>query len=69
MVVVIPLSGSCDQSFSTLKLMKTYLRSTMKDDGLHNLGVLSTESRRVLILESFADQLTRNHQNCRTQLL
>uniref|UniRef100_A0A4W5L160 HAT C-terminal dimerisation domain-containing protein n=1 Tax=Hucho hucho TaxID=62062 RepID=A0A4W5L160_9TELE len=39
--VSIPVStASCEQSFSALKLVKTYLRSTMSDDRLSNLGVL-----------------------------
>lgn len=38
--------GSCDHSFSTLKLIKTHLRSTTTDERLSDLGVLSIESRR-----------------------
>uniref|UniRef100_A0A4W5JYP4 HAT C-terminal dimerisation domain-containing protein n=1 Tax=Hucho hucho TaxID=62062 RepID=A0A4W5JYP4_9TELE len=42
--VSIPVStASCELSFSALKLVKTYLRSTMSDDRLSNLGVLSIE--------------------------
>lgn len=57
--------------FSTLKLVKTYLRSTMNDERLNNLGVLSIESRRAkaLSLDSFVDRFARNHQNRRIQLL
>lgn len=56
--VSIPVStASCELSFSALKLVKTYLRSTMSDDRLSNLGVLSIESRRAkaLSLDEFAD--------------
>ncbi|XP_040890423.1 zinc finger MYM-type protein 1-like isoform X2 [Toxotes jaculatrix] len=70
--VAIPVStAACERSFSTLKLVKTYLRSTMNDDRLSNLGVLSIESRRAkaLSLDSFVDRFARNHQNRRIQLL
>lgn len=70
--VAIPVStAACERSFSTLKLVKTYLRSTMNDDRLSNLGVLSIESRRAkaLNLDLFVDQFARNHQNRRIQLL
>lgn len=56
--VSIPVStASCELSFSALKLVKTYLRSTMSDDRLSNLGVLSIESRRAKALspDEFAD--------------
>uniref|UniRef100_A0A3B1JDS8 HAT C-terminal dimerisation domain-containing protein n=1 Tax=Astyanax mexicanus TaxID=7994 RepID=A0A3B1JDS8_ASTMX len=56
--VSIPVTtASCERSFSTLKLVKTYLRSTMTDERLSNLGVLSIESRRAktLNLEEFVD--------------
>ncbi|KAK6291533.1 hypothetical protein J4Q44_G00382990, partial [Coregonus suidteri] len=44
--ISIPVStASCEQSFSALKLVKTYLRSTMSDERLSNLGVLRFESR------------------------
>lgn len=57
--------------FSTLKLVKTYLRSTMNDERLSNLGVLSIESRRAkaLSLDSFVEWFARNHQNLTIQLL
>ena len=49
--VEIPVStASCERSFSTLKLVKTYLRSTITDERLSNLGVLSIESRRAKAL-------------------
>lgn len=43
---VIPVgSAFCECSFSTLKLVKTSLRSNMDEDGPSNVGVLSVESR------------------------
>ncbi len=61
--VSIPVStASCERSFSALKLVKTYLRSTMSDDRLSNLGFLSIESRRAkaLNLDEFADLFAKN---------
>lgn len=62
--VSIPVStASCELSFSALKLVKTYLRSTMSDDRLSNLGVLSIESRRAkaLSLDEFADLFAKKN--------
>uniref|UniRef100_A0A672I3S2 TTF-type domain-containing protein n=1 Tax=Salarias fasciatus TaxID=181472 RepID=A0A672I3S2_SALFA len=70
--VAIPVSpASCEQSFSVLKLVKTHLRSTVNDERLSSLAVLSIESRRAkaLNLDSFVDRFARNHQNRRIQLL
>uniref|UniRef100_A0A8D3C1N1 HAT C-terminal dimerisation domain-containing protein n=1 Tax=Scophthalmus maximus TaxID=52904 RepID=A0A8D3C1N1_SCOMX len=40
--IAIPVSNaSCESSFSTLKLIKTHLRSTIDDDRLSSLGILS----------------------------
>uniref|UniRef100_A0A673HRZ6 TTF-type domain-containing protein n=1 Tax=Sinocyclocheilus rhinocerous TaxID=307959 RepID=A0A673HRZ6_9TELE len=70
--VAIPIStASCERSFSTLKLVKTHLRSTMADERVSNLGVLSIESKRAneLNLDEFVDLFARNHKNRRIQLL
>ncbi|KAJ4933476.1 hypothetical protein JOQ06_030304 [Pogonophryne albipinna] len=58
-------------SVVTHKLVKTCLRSTMDDDRLSNLGVLSVESRRAksLDLEEFVNHFAANHNNRRIQLL
>ena len=45
--IAMPVStATFERSISTLKLVKTYLKSTMDDVRLRNLGVLSVESRR-----------------------
>uniref|UniRef100_A0A8C2HB86 Uncharacterized protein n=1 Tax=Cyprinus carpio TaxID=7962 RepID=A0A8C2HB86_CYPCA len=45
--IALPVSSAaCECSFSALKLIKTHLRTTMTDDRLSNLGVLSIEARR-----------------------
>ncbi len=50
--VALPVSSaSCERSFSALKLIKTHLRTTMTDDRLSNLGVLSIEVRRAKCLD------------------
>lgn len=69
--IAIPVStASCERSFSTLKLVKTFLRSTMDDSRLSNLGVLSVESRRAksLDMEDFVNRFSANHNNRRIQL-
>ncbi len=62
--VTLPVSSaSCERSFSTLKLIKTFLRSTTTDERLSDLGVLSIESRRAkaLDLDVFVDRFSRQH--------
>uniref|UniRef100_A0A8C4RMG3 HAT C-terminal dimerisation domain-containing protein n=1 Tax=Erpetoichthys calabaricus TaxID=27687 RepID=A0A8C4RMG3_ERPCA len=47
--VMLPVSSAtCERSFSTLKLVNTYLRSTITDERLSNLGVLMLEDERLL---------------------
>ena len=56
--VTIPAtSASAERSFSALKGIKTYLRSTMTHDRISNLGVLTIERRRSghLDMEEFVD--------------
>ena len=62
--VTLPVSSaSCERSFSTLKLIKTFLRSTTTDERFSYLGVLSIESRRAkaLDLDLFVDLFARQH--------
>ncbi len=53
-----------------LKQTKTYLKSTMSDERLSNLGVLSVESERarVINLENFVDVFAKRHDNRRIKL-
>lgn len=70
--VTIPVTtAACERSFSVLKLVKSYLRSTMDDERLSNLGVLSVESKRAtsLDMDEFVNQFALNHNNRRIRLL
>ena len=65
-LVTIPVSvASGERSFSKLKLIKTYLRSTMTEDRLNNLAIISIENNVVANLnleaaiEKFADMKAR----------
>ena len=57
--------GSADRSFSKLKLIKTFLRSTMSQVRLSSLAILSSKSRCLedvdtdKIIDSFADNKAR----------
>jgi len=68
---VIPVStASCKRSFSALKLIKTHLRTTMADDRLSHLAILSVESRRAysINMEDFVKHVISSHQNRRIML-
>lgn len=69
--LALPVStASCERSFSMLKLIKTALRSTMTDERLSNLGVLSVESRRAkaINLDDFVNVFAKKHSNRRIKL-
>jgi len=64
--LVLPVtSAACERSFSALKLIKTYLRSSMCDSRLSNLGVLSVESARAHAIDfnAFVDEFDARHHN------
>ena len=54
--------ASCERSFSKLKLIKNWLRSTMSQEGLSNLAILSIEKEVVessevdVIIDNFAEK-------------
>ena len=69
--IALPVSSaSCERSFSALKLIKNHLRTTMNDDRLSNIGLLSIERRRArsLNLDAFVERFAHQHQNRRIQL-
>jgi len=64
--LVLPVSTvSCERSFSAMKLIKSSLRSTMCDDRLSNIAVLSIESLRAeaISLDEFVDKFDSRHKN------
>ena len=68
-LLTIPVTvASAERSFSKLKLLKTYLRSTMTQERLNGLAILSIESEffRNLdyrkIIEDFASRNARRHR-------
>ena len=70
--VVLPVScASCEKSCSTLRIIKSYLRSTMTEKRLSSLAVLSIESKRskALDLNTFVRRFAEQHGNRRIPLL
>lgn len=64
--VTIPVtSASSERSFSALNLIKTYLRNSMGERRLSNLGIIHIERKRSndLDLEEFIDIFANNHNN------
>ena len=63
-------SASCERSFSALKRIKNYLRSTMNEDRLVNLAVLSVEREisQSLDLEDAVDKFCALDKNRRIML-
>ena len=60
--------ASAERSFSKLKLIKSYLRSTMSQDRLSGLSILSIENERARkvdlsnIVKTFAEQNARRRE-------
>ena len=64
--LVLPVtSAACERSFSALKLIKTYLISSMCDNRLSNISVLSVESARARAIDfdAFVDEFDARHHN------
>ena len=63
-------SAKCERSFSTLKRIKTYLRSSMSEQRLTDLAVLSIERdiSDSLDLENVVDAFAQKHKNSRIVL-
>ena len=64
--LVLPVStASCERSFSAMKLIKSYLRSTMCDGRLSSIASLSIESARAeaIDLNKFIEEFDLRHGN------
>ena len=64
--IAIPVSSAgCERSFSSLKLIKTYLRNRMSDNRLSNLRVLHIEKElsEAIDLDEFMEMLPVKHKN------
>jgi len=68
-LLTIPVTvASAERSFSKLKILKSYLRSTMSQDRLNGLAILSIESRFLAnvdydkIIDEFASRNVRRHR-------
>ncbi|GKE47638.1 zinc finger MYM-type protein 1-like protein [Tanacetum coccineum] len=68
-LLIIPVTvASAERSFSKLKILKSYLRSTMSQDRLNGLAILSIESRFLAnvdydkIIDEFASRNARRHR-------
>lgn len=69
--MALPVStAACERSFSTLKLIKNHLRTTMNNERLSDLGVLSVESNRAkaLDMDEFIRLFSSRHGNRKIQL-
>jgi hypothetical protein len=69
---VLPVTtAGCERSFSTLKLVKNHLRSTMLTERLSHLAVLSIESDRAKAVDlyEFVQCFASIHGNRRLQLI
>ena len=63
-------SAQSERSFSCLKLIKTHLRTTMLDDRLSDVAVLSMHPARArsLDLDKVLDKFVAAYPHCRIQL-
>ena len=57
-LTIVVSTASCEQSFSAIKRIKTYLRSTMSEQRLNDVALLSIERKEVEYL-SFDDIINR----------
>ena len=70
--VTLPVtSASCERSFSALKIIKTYLRSTSGNERTSNIAVLSINEERTkqLNVDTIINAFAANHNNRRIVLL
>ena len=70
-LTIVVSTAECEQSFSTLRHTKTYLRSTMSEEKLTNVAVLSIEKElsQNLSLDKVIDTFVLKHNNGRIELM
>ena len=67
--VTLPVTSvEAERFFSCLKLIKTHLRTTMPDDRLSDIAILSVHSQRAnaLDLDLMVEKFANKYPNCRT---
>lgn len=64
-IVLPPTSASCERSFSSMRLIKNYLRSTMTDSRLSSLAVLGIHVSRAksLDMDKIVSKFAKRHDN------
>lgn len=64
-------SASAERSFSSLRRVKTYLRSTMTNDRLNHLALLSIEREisSSIDMDNVINKFAIKHKNARITLL
>ena len=64
-LVLPPTSASCERSFSSLKLIKSYPRNTMGDTRVSYLGVLGIhpERAKTIKMKEFVNRFVKQHNN------
>ena len=69
-LTIVVSMAECERSFSTLKRTKTYLRSSMSEQRLTDLAVLSIERElsQNLSLDKVVDEFSAKDNNGRTTL-
>ena len=68
----LPIStASCERSFSTLRIIKSYLRTRMANDRLHDLMLLGIHRARAskLYLDNVVSRFARTYASCKIQLV
>lgn len=69
-MVLPPTSASCERSFSSMRLIKSYLRSTMSDPRFSALGVIGIHPNRAkdIDVDHFVTRFAQKHNNRKIQL-
>ena len=69
-LVLPPTSATCERSFSSLRLIKNYLRSTLSDEKLNACAVIGIHPIRAknLDLDTFISAFVERHNNRSLQL-